>query len=50
MLTRLVGAGRLAGSLYEEIDRIILKLAPLTAGTGVPLFGAGAAMRPGTGS
>ncbi|MEU6107653.1 dihydrofolate reductase family protein [Streptomyces albidoflavus] len=42
----LVGGGRLAGSLYEEIDRIILKLAPLTAGTGVPLFGVGAAFAP----
>ncbi|MEW2709293.1 hypothetical protein AB0948_30480 [Streptomyces koyangensis] len=35
-----------AGSLCEETDRIILKLAPLTAGTGVPLFGAGTAFAP----
>ena len=35
----LVGGGELAGSLYEEIDQIVLKLAPLTLATGVPLFG-----------
>lgn len=35
----LVGGGELAGSLSGEIDRIVLKLAPLTLGSGIPLFG-----------
>ena len=35
----LVGGGDLAGSLRPEIDRIILKVAPLTIGAGTPLFG-----------
>ena len=35
----LVGGGELAGSLIGEIDRIVLKLAPLTLGRGVPLLG-----------
>jgi dihydrofolate reductase len=35
----LVGGGDLAGTLYSEIDRIVLKLAPLTIGAGTPLFG-----------
>ena len=35
----LVGGGDLAGSLRPEIDRIILKVAPLTLGAGTPLFG-----------
>lgn len=38
----LVGGGALAGALYPEIDRLIVKLAPLTIGSGIPLFGAGA--------
>ena len=37
----LVGGGELAGSLYSEIDQLILKIAPLTLGDGVPLFGRG---------
>ncbi|XVV00621.1 dihydrofolate reductase family protein [Actinosynnema sp. CA-248983] len=42
----LVGGGSVAGALYPEIDRLIVKLAPLTIGTGIPLFGAGAAFDP----
>ncbi len=37
----LVGGGGLAGRLYDEIDELVLKLAPLTLGSGVPLFGEG---------
>ncbi|WP_248958442.1 dihydrofolate reductase family protein [Sphaerisporangium perillae] len=35
----LVGGGELAGVLYGEIDRVIVKLSPLTIGSGIPLFG-----------
>ncbi|MFI8932088.1 dihydrofolate reductase family protein [Streptomyces sp. NPDC053474] len=35
----LVGGGALAGALYAEIDRLVIKLAPLTVGAGIPLFG-----------
>ncbi|AVT30385.1 deaminase [Plantactinospora sp. BC1] len=35
----LIGGGELAGALYPEIDQLIVKLAPLTIGTGIPLFG-----------
>ncbi|MBO4206484.1 dihydrofolate reductase family protein [Micromonospora echinofusca] len=42
----LVGGGELAGALYAEIDRLIIKLAPLTIGTGIPLFGRGTAFEP----
>ena len=35
----LVGGGSLAGALYDEIDELILKIAPITVGAGVPLFG-----------
>lgn len=35
----LVGGGSLASSLYEEIDALVLKIAPITIGAGVPLFG-----------
>lgn len=34
----LVGGSHIAGTLYTEIDRLILKLAPLTIGSGIPLF------------
>jgi len=34
----LVGGSTIAGSLYSEIDRLILKVAPLTIGAGIPLF------------
>ncbi|WP_159775174.1 dihydrofolate reductase family protein [Streptomyces sp. HM190] len=39
----LIGGGELAGALYAEIDQLIVKLAPLTIGTGIPLFGRSAA-------
>ncbi|MET9329113.1 dihydrofolate reductase family protein [Tsukamurella sp. NPDC003166] len=42
----LVGGAQLAGALYREIDRIVLKLAPLTIGSGVPIFSAGAEFDP----
>jgi dihydrofolate reductase len=35
----LVGGGSLAGALYDEIDELVLKVAPITIGAGVPLFG-----------
>jgi len=35
----LVGGAELAGALYAEIDRLIVKLSPLTIGSGIPLFG-----------
>lgn len=34
----LVGGGQLAGSLADEIDRIVLKINPLFFGSGIPLF------------
>ncbi|MDO3701738.1 dihydrofolate reductase family protein [Micromonospora sp. C28SCA-DRY-2] len=43
-----IGGGALAGALYSEIDRLIVKLAPLTTGAGIPLFGHGAAFAPRT--
>ncbi len=42
----LIGGGELAGALYTEIDQLIVKLGPLTIGTGVPLFGRTAAFDP----
>ncbi|GAA0943856.1 dihydrofolate reductase family protein [Actinocorallia libanotica] len=42
----LVGGGALAGALYPEIDRLIVKLAPLTMGIGIPLFGREAVFEP----
>ncbi|MEU2723000.1 dihydrofolate reductase family protein [Streptomyces smyrnaeus] len=42
----LIGGGELAGALYGEIDRLIVKLGPLTTGTGIPLFGRTAAFDP----
>ncbi|MFF6874321.1 dihydrofolate reductase family protein [Streptomyces sp. NPDC012474] len=44
----LIGGGELAGALYTEIDRLIVKLGPLTIGTGIPLFGRTAAFEPRT--
>jgi len=35
----LVGGAELAGALYGDIDRMIVKLSPLTIGSGIPLFG-----------
>lgn len=34
----LLGGSELAGALYPEIDRLIIKLGPLTIGSGIPLF------------
>lgn len=42
----LVGGAELAGALYGEIDRLIVKLSPLTIGSGIPLFGRGTAFSP----
>ncbi|WP_432006177.1 dihydrofolate reductase family protein [Streptomyces parvus] len=42
----LIGGGTLAGALYGEIDQLIVKLGPLTTGTGIPLFGRSAAFDP----
>nr|WP_240896681.1 dihydrofolate reductase family protein [Kineococcus vitellinus] len=43
----LAGGGRLAGSLLDEIDRLVLKVSPVVLGDGVPLFGrAGYSPRP----
>lgn len=42
----LVGGAELAHSLYREIDRLIVKLSPLTIGAGIPLFSRKAAFDP----
>ncbi|MCX4636487.1 dihydrofolate reductase family protein [Streptomyces platensis] len=34
----LLGGSTLAGALYPEIDQLLVKLSPLTLGTGLPLF------------
>ncbi|WP_354637381.1 dihydrofolate reductase family protein [Kitasatospora camelliae] len=34
----LVGGAELAGALYPEIDELVLKVNPVTAGAGIPLF------------
>lgn len=44
----LIGGGTLAGALYPEIDRLVIKAAPLTIGAGIPLFGRDAAFDPRT--
>lgn len=44
----LLGGAELAGSLYAEIDSLILKLGPLTIGDGIPLFSRKAAFDPRT--
>lgn len=36
----LVGGGRLAGALLGEVDELVVKLYPVVAGAGVPLFAA----------
>jgi dihydrofolate reductase len=43
-----IGGGALAGALYPEIDRLVVKLAPLTIGAGIPLFGREAVFEPRT--
>ncbi len=35
----LCGGGELAGLLYPEIDRLIVKLSPITTAAGIPLLG-----------
>lgn len=42
----LLGGSTLAGALYPEIDQLIIKLAPLTVGTGIPLFSRDTAFDP----
>ncbi|MFP8886281.1 dihydrofolate reductase family protein [Streptomyces mangrovi] len=42
----LIGGAELAGSLYTEIDTLILKVAPLTIGDGIPMFSRKAAFDP----
>ncbi|WP_456698837.1 dihydrofolate reductase family protein [Aeromicrobium sp. P5_D10] len=42
----LAGGGTLAQSLVDEVDRLVLKVAPMTLGAGVPLWGTGAAAEP----
>jgi dihydrofolate reductase len=42
----LIGGAELAGALYGEIDQLILKMAPLTIGAGIPLFSHKAAFDP----
>ncbi|CAL9644773.1 putative protein YyaP (plasmid) [Streptomyces sp. enrichment culture] len=44
----LIGGAELAGSLYAEIDMLVLKVAPLTLGDGIPLFSRKAAFDPRT--
>lgn len=44
----LVGGASLASSLIEEIDRLVLKIAPMTLGAGIPLWGRDAAPLPRT--
>jgi dihydrofolate reductase len=42
----LIGGSELAGALYPEIDQLIIKLGPLTIGTGIPLFSRDTAFDP----
>ncbi|MBO4254659.1 dihydrofolate reductase family protein [Streptomyces griseorubiginosus] len=44
----LLGGAEFAGSLYAEIDTLILKVGPLTIGDGIPLFSRKAAFDPRT--
>ncbi|URN13605.1 dihydrofolate reductase family protein [Streptomyces radiopugnans] len=44
----LIGGAELAYSLYTEIDVLILKIAPLTIGDGIPMFSRKAAFDPRT--
>ncbi|GAA5016852.1 dihydrofolate reductase family protein [Terrabacter aeriphilus] len=42
----LVGGGTLAAALADEIDRLVVKVGPVTVGDGIPLLGRGAAFEP----
>ncbi|MFD7070478.1 dihydrofolate reductase family protein [Streptomyces sp. NPDC059913] len=42
----LLGGAELAASLYSEIDGMIVKLSPMTIGSGIPLFSGGAPFDP----
>ena len=42
----LVGGGELAGALYWEIDELVLKVNPVTIGSGIPLFAGKAEANP----
>lgn len=42
----LIGGAALAGALYHQIDRLILKVGALTIGTGIPLFSRDATFDP----
>lgn len=42
----LVGGGRLAATLVDEIDRLVVKVGPVTVGDGIPLLGRGAEFSP----
>ncbi|AZM55622.1 deaminase [Streptomyces sp. WAC 01529] len=42
----LCGGGELAGVLRGEIDRLVVKLAPMTIGSGTPLFASKTAFEP----
>lgn len=42
----LVGGASLASSLRQEIDQLVLKVAPMTLGAGIPLWGREAAASP----
>ncbi|MFJ7969077.1 dihydrofolate reductase family protein [Streptomyces sp. NPDC096324] len=44
----LLGGAELAGSLYAEIDTLILKIGPVTVGDGIPMFSRKAAFDPRT--
>lgn len=44
----LCGGGRLAVSLVDEIDELILKMHPILLGSGIPLFAGPAGPRPAT--
>lgn len=37
----LAGGGQLAGSLMDEVDDLIVKIYPVVAGSGIPVFSAG---------
>ena len=43
-----VGGRALAGSLADEIGRLMVKLAPITLAAGIPLFGREGRFRPTT--